>query len=413
MNGKQDSMRRYAECAIVATVLSGVLFFAGCQRAAWRAEDPVLWEKAKAIAHEILIVDTHIDVPYRLAEKMEDVSQETSSDFDYPRAMEGGLDAFFIVVYVPPEKEEEGTAKAFAEKTLDLVQDIVSKHPDKFAVAHSPEEVRAQFGDHRVTFLLAIENGAPLEGDLANVKYFYDRGIRYITLAHGKCNHICDSSYDKERKWHGLSPFGKELVAEMNRLGMIIDVSHLSDESFHAVLEHSRSPVIASHSACRHFTPGMERNMDDAMIGAMAEKGGIIQISFGAMFVNTEVARKSRERWDAIDAYLAEHKLEGEAKDKWVAQYKKAHPVGKATVSDVADHIDHVVQLAGIDHVGIGSDFDGVGDQVPVGLEDVSCYPNLIYELLKRGYSEEDIRKICSENFLRVWTEIVARASCP
>ncbi|MBE0537292.1 MAG: dipeptidase [Phycisphaerae bacterium] len=393
-----------------ATVIIGAMLLAGCRQPLWRAEDRMLLDNAKILARQTLIMDTHIDVPYRLNDKMDDVARGTSGDFDYPRAVKGGLDAFFIVAYVPPEMEQDGTARAFTEKTLDDIQQVVRRHPDKFALARSPEEVRAQFGDGRVSFILAIENGAPVEGDLTNVEHFFRRGVRYITLAHGKCNHICDSSYDNERKWHGLSPFGRELVAEMNRLGMMIDVSHLSDESFYDVLKHSRTPVIASHSSCRHFTPGMERNMDDAMIKAMAEKGGIIHINFGAMFLNPEVARKSKERWDAIDAYLAEHKLEGEARQKWVAEYKKAHPVGSATVADVANHIDHVVALVGIDHVGLGSDFDGVGDQVPVGLEDVSCYPNLIYELLRRGYSEADIRKICGENFLRVWSQILLAA---
>ncbi len=370
----------------------------------------MLLAKAESLAKATLIVDTHIDVPYRLQGDMADVAHGTSSDFDYCRAVKGGLDAFFIVVYVPPEKEDEGTAGVFADETIDEIEEVVRLHPDKFALARGPEEVREQFGDGRVTFIVAIENGAPIEGDTANVQRYFDRGVRYITLAHGKCNHICDSSYDSERKWRGLSPFGRELVAEMNRVGMMIDVSHVSDEAFYEVIETSKAPVIASHSSCRHFTPGMERNMDDAMIKALAERGGIIQISFGAMFVNTEVARKSRERWDAIEAYTAEHKLEGEARAQWVAAYRKANPVGKATVSDVADHIDHVVGLVGVDHVGLGSDFDGVGDQVPVGLEDVGRYPNLIYELLKRGYSEGDIRKICGENFLRVWGRILAAA---
>jgi len=258
---------------------------------------------------------------------------------------------------------------------------------------------------------MAIENGAPIEGDLDNLRHFYDRGVRYITLVHSKCNHICDSSYDKERKWHGLSPFGRELVAEMNRTGMIIDVSHVSDEAFYQVVELSKAPVVATHSSCRHFTPGWERNMDDKMIKRLAEKGGIIQITFGGMFVNTQVHRKNQQAWEVMDAYIARHNLQDEAMDKYVARYRKAHPIGKANVADVAEHIDHAVKLVGIDHVGLGSDFDGVGDQVPVGLEDVSCYPNLIYELLKKGYTEADIAKICAANFLRVWSAIQSSAS--
>ena len=368
-------------------------------------------DKAQKLAQELLIIDTHIDVPHRLEQNPEDISQSTTGDLDYPRAIAGGLDAFFIVAYIPPDKEAEGTAKAYADATLDAVEDIVCRHPDRFELAYSPDDVRAEAGDGRGTFLLAIENAAPIEGSLANLRHYWNRGVRYITLCHGKCNHVCDSSYDSRRKWRGLSPFGRELVAEMNRIGMMIDVSHLSDESFYAVLEHSRTPVIASHSSCRHFTPGMERNMDDDMIKALAAKGGIIQICFGSMFINADVARRSRARSEAIEAYHAEHQDEDkQTRDAWATNYKQTHPVGSATVAEVVDHIDHVAALVGIDHVGLGSDFDGVGDDLPVGLEDVSCYPNLIGELLKRGWSEEDIRKICGENFLRVWTQILAAA---
>jgi len=392
-------------------VLSAVVLLAGCQQLSWRPQDKALWNRADELAHKYMIVDTHMDVPSQLQKKMEDVSQETSGDFDYPRAMTGGLDVVFMAVYVSPKYEEDGVAKAFADETIDLVEGIAKAHSDKFAMAGSPQDAGGQFGKGKVTIVMGMENGAPIEGDLDNLRHFYDRGIRYITLAHSKCNHICDSSYDKERKWRGLSPFGRELVVEMNRTGMIIDVSHVSDETFYQVMELSRAPVVATHSSCRHFTPGWERNMDDEMIKLLAEKGGIIQITFGGMFVNTRVHRKSQQAWEVMDAYIASHNLQDEAMDEYVAKYKKAHPIGKANVTDVAEHIDHAVKLVGIDHVGLGSDFDGVGDNVPIGLEDASCYPNLIYELLKRGYSEQDIKKICAENFLRVWSAIQGSAS--
>jgi membrane dipeptidase len=392
-------------------VLSAVVLLAGCQQLSWRPQDKALWNRADELAHKYMIVDTHMDAPSQLQKKMEDVSQETSGDFDYPRAVTGGLDVAFMAVYVSPKYEEDGVAKAFADETIDLVEGIAKAHSDKFAMAGSPQDAGGQFGKGKVTIVMGMENGAPIEGDLDNLRHFYDRGIRYITLAHSKCNHICDSSYDKERKWRGLSPFGRELVVEMNRTGMIIDVSHVSDETFYQVMELSRAPVVATHSSCRHFTPGWERNMDDEMIKLLAEKGGIIQITFGGMFVNTRVHRKSQQAWEVMDAYIARHNLQDEARDKYVAKYKKAHPIGKANVTDVAEHIDHAVKLVGIDHVGLGSDFDGVDNNVPIGLEDASCYPNLIYELLKRGYSEQDIKKICAENFLRVWSAIQGSAS--
>ncbi|MBN1125842.1 MAG: dipeptidase [Sedimentisphaerales bacterium] len=384
-----------------------VAFLTGCT--SWTQEriDPVLMARAQALAHEVLVLDTHMDIPYRLEEHNEDISQRTEhGDFDYPRARQGGLDAVFVAVYVSPEKEENGTAKTYADKTIDVVESFWSKSPDKFEPARSAEEVERQFGNGKVSLLIGIENGAPIEGDLTNLKHYYDRGVRYITLSHGKSNHICDSSYDPNRQWGGLSPFGRELVQEMNRQGMIIDISHVSDEAFWDVLELSKTPVVATHSGCRHFTPGWERNLSDEMIVALADKGGVVQVAFGGMFVNTRVHQKYRKRWDVMDAYIEKHGLKGHARQQYIEKYCAAHPVGRAHVRDVAMHIDHIARLVGAEHVGLGSDFDGVGEHVPVGLEDASGYPNLIYELLKMDYGEQDIRNICAGNFLRVWKQI-------
>ena len=191
----------------------------------------------------------------------------------------------------------------------------------------------------------------------------------------------------------------------MNRLGMIVDVSHVCDKTFYQIMELSKAPAVATHSSCRHFTPGWERNMDDEMIKLLAEKGGVIQITFGSMFVNGRVNKAAADRRKRINEYAEANKLTGDEKEKYTREFLKENPIGDADVADVAAHIDHAVKLAGIDHVGLGSDFDGVGDYLPNGLKDVSCYPNLIGELLKKGYSERDISKICSENFLRVWSE--------
>ena len=367
--------------------------------------------KAQELAQEIIIIDTHQDVPYRLGKQMEDISQRTEhGDFDYPRARAGGLDAVFMAVYVPAEYEEEGGAYAFANEAISMVEGFASTWPDKFIMARFAADIRRQFGAGRVSLALGLENGAPIEGNLANVKYFDDRGIRYMTLVHAKSNHICDSSFDEERKWHGLSPFGVEVVHEMNRLGMIVDVSHASDEAFYQIMDISKAPVVATHSACRSFTPGCERNMDDEMIRLLAKKGGVIQINFGAMFLNAKVYREFVERRKRIREYIDAHNLKGQARQEYGDQYVKDHPLSEADISDVVANIDHVVKLVGIDHVGFGSDFDGVGDSLPRGLKDVSCYPNLIHELLQKGYSQDDIRKICSENFLRVWSEVEKKA---
>ncbi len=362
---------------------------------------------ANELAQKCIIIDTHQDVPHRLQKKMEDISTRTpSGDFDYPRAREGGLDAVFMAVYVPPDYEQDGGAYAFANETIDMVEGFAPRWPGRFVLARSVSDIREQFGAGKVSIAMGIENGAPIEGDLANLKHFYDRGIRYITPAHSKSNHICDSSFDAERRWHGLSPFGKEVVREMNRLGMIVDVSHVSDDTFYQIMDISEAPVVATHSACRHFTPGCERNMSDEMIKLLARKRGVIQMNFGSMFVNGRVNKEFEARRQYVLEYVETHGLKGEDKQKFGDEYTKTHPLSRADISDVVANIDHVVQLVGIEHVGLGSDYDGVGDNLPEGLEDVSCYPNLIAKLLDKGYTEEDICKICSGNFLRLWSEV-------
>jgi membrane dipeptidase len=362
---------------------------------------------AKELAQKCIIIDTHLDVPYRLQKEMEDISTRTpKGDFDYPRAMEGGLNAVFMAAYVPAEYEEEGGAYAFANETIGMIEGLAQRWPEQFVLARSVADVREQFGSGQVSIAIGIENGAPVEGNLDNVRHFYDRGVRYITPAHSKNNHICDSSFDLERRWHGLSPFGKQLVSEMNRVGMIVDISHVSDDTFYQIMEFSEAPVAATHSACRHFTPGCERNMSDEMIKLLAQKRGVMQVNFGAMFVNGRTNKQFEERRKHVMKHIEARNLKGDEQEKYVEEYAKAHPLSGADISDVVANIDHVVQLVGIEHVGLGSDYDGVGDNLPNGLEDVSCYPNLIDELLKKGYTEEDISKICAENFLRVWSEV-------
>lgn len=369
----------------------------------------------EALAKELLILDGHVDVPWRLEKSStkdgkltEDVTGPTESgDFDYPRAVAGGLDAPFMSIYVSPKFEGKG-AKKVADGLIDVVEGIVAKAPDKFALAPTVASVRANFAAGKISLPMGMENGAPIEGDLANVAYFHGRGIRYITLAHSKDNHISDSSYDKRHTHGGLSKFGEKVVAEMNRVGIMVDVSHLSDDAFEDVMRVSKVPVIASHSSCRHFTPGWERNMSDAMIETLADKGGVIQINFGSTFLSGEI-KDDREKYDAaLDEHLASQKLDPESDEgKAAAQaYAKEHPAPRAGVKTVADHIDHVVKLVGVDHVGLGSDFDGVGDSLPDGLRDVSGYPNLIGELRDRGYDREALEKIASDNVLRVWAAV-------
>jgi membrane dipeptidase len=374
-----------------------------------KPSDLELRKKAERLSKDVIIVDTHVDVPYRLQEKMEDISVRTEEgEFDFPRAKMGGLNAPFMSIYVPSTYETSGGAKAFAEQLIVMVENFATQWPDKFAVAYSVADIRKHFTQGKISLPMGMENGSPIEGNLQNVRYFYDRGIRYITLAHSRNNHICDSSYDPDRKWNGLSPFGKELVAEMNRVGIMIDVSHISDAAFYQVMALSKAPTIASHSSCRAFTPGWERNMDDDMIRLLGANGGVIQINFGSSFLRDEIRTHGQKNTTAINAYFAQHNLKPDdsVAIAYAKEYRAKNKAPYADVKDVADHIDHVVKIAGIDHVGLGSDFDGVGDSLPTGLKDVSYYPNLIFELLKRGYSDDDIRKICSGNTLRVWSAV-------
>ncbi|MCJ8296598.1 MAG: dipeptidase [Colwellia sp.] len=369
---------------------------------------------AEKIAKKYIITDGHIDVPYRLESEFENVAEHTEhGDFDFPRAVAGGLDAPFMSIYIPARLEKTGGSKALADKLITMVEDIVKAAPDKFALAYSTADIKANFAKGIISLPMGMENGSPIEGDLANLKHFYDRGIRYITLTHSKANHISDSSYDENRPAGGLTDFGKTLVAEMNNIGVMVDVSHISDEAFYDVMALTQTPVIASHSSARHFTPGFERNMSDEMIQALAKNDGVIQINFGSSFISQAAIDYGKLRKAAIKVFIAENDLEKKSDEvkAFKEQYKINNPYPFASLSDVLDHFDHVVKLVGINYVGIGSDYDGVGDSLPKNLKDVASYPNLIAGLLKRGYSEQDIAKILSGNVMRVWQAAEAYAA--
>lgn len=371
--------------------------------------DPDNASEARRLAHELILVDTHIDVPYRLTEEMADVSRRTEGgDFDHPRATAGGLDTAFMSIYVPADLQQAGGAKKLADELIDMMEGLANDHPAQFGMVRRVADVKRQFEQGRFGLALGIENGAAIEGRLENLQHFYDRGVRYITLTHSKNNRICDSSYDDERKWNGLSPFGREVVAEMNRLGIMIDVSHVSDDTFWQVIEQTSAPVMATHSSCRHYTPEFERNMSDEMIVALKENGGVIQINFGGSFLDNDYRLARRAMRDSSNAEAEARGLEKDTDEHtaFTREYRKANAVPPVGVARVVDHIDHVVKLVGIDHVGLGSDFDGVGDSLPEGLRDVSEYPNLLRVLLERGYTAADIEKIASGNLLRVWSAV-------
>ena len=368
---------------------------------------PVVSDEANAIAQETIIVDGHIDVPYRVHAKWEDVSVATEGgDFDYPRARKGGLTAPFMSIYVPASLDNSAESTAVAHQLIDLVEAMVYRSPDKFAIAKSVADVKAQFKQGLISLPMGMENGSPVQGSMDNLKTFYERGIRYITLAHSLSNHISDSSYDLRRQWHGLSPFGKELVVEMNNLGIMVDISHVSDDAFYQAVEISKVPVIASHSSLRKYTPGFERNMNDDMVKKLGENGGIVMINFGSSFVSKETQNWRNNLTKQKNKLIAEVGKDDPQVEAFEDKYRAENPYPYSTLSQVLDHIDHVVELIGIDHVGIGSDFDGVGDSLPTGLKDVSAYPNLVQGMLDRGYKRADIEKVLSGNFLRVWSAV-------
>jgi membrane dipeptidase len=370
-----------------------LLFLGSCQRKSTAAlsnkSDAELKVLANELAHKYIITDGHVDLPYRLQVRNFRLTKEylgipiqtDDGDFDYERAKQGGLDAPFMSIYIPASYQVDGGAKNFADSLIDMVQGIAEAHPDKFAIAKSPKDVKAQFKQGLLSLPMGMENGAPIEESLSNVRYFKDRGISYITLTHSKDNQICDSSYDTTRTWNGLSPFGRQVVAEMNKVGIMVDISHVSDSTFYQVMEISKAPCIASHSSVRHFTPGFERNMNDDMLRVLGENDGVIQINFGSTFLDGEIQKQRDALRDKLMAELAAKNLNyrDEAAKAVIAAFQKANPSVYSDVQMVANHIDRVVKIAGIDHVGLGSDYDGVGDSLPTGLKDVSQYPNLYY----------------------------------
>lgn len=370
-------------------------------------------DAAQRLAQDAIIVDTHIDAPSELLSHWADLGFEAPGrEFDYPRARQGGLDVAFMSIYTSPEADAQGTAWQIANEQIDAAEAMVGRHPDKFALLRSPADVERLRKGGRVLLTMGMENGAPIGDDLSKLADFQKRGVRYITLAHSANNRISDSSYAVEKKWGGLSPFGEQVVAEMNRVGIMVDVSHLSDDAIRDVLRVTDVPVIASHSGMRHFTPGFERNISDELALAVAKEGGVVQLVFGTGFVNPKAAADLQAYFGAeVDfdrenaALVAVGKPE-RSKDEFEKAWKDAHPVPVTHIDAVLDQIDYAVKLIGADHVGIGSDFDGVSGNLPVELRSVADYPNLVEGLQKRGHSDADIRKILGGNLLRVWSQV-------
>ena len=363
-------------------------------------------ERARELAQRSLIVDTHIDAPYRAFREAADLGVLVPErEFDYPRARLGGLDVAFMSIFTPA-RSAEGESREVADQLVDLVEALAATQAGKFAIARCTADVERLRGSGRVALALGMENASPLEGTTENLDHFVARGIRYVSLAHSRSNRYADSSYDLNERWQGLSELGRQTVPELNRRGVMVDISHLSDKAAWQVLELSKAPVIASHSSLRHFIPGFHRNMSDDMVKAVAEGSGVVQINFGSGFVSEDARKWAMRRDAAMLAHFVGIEPDAEARRGFREAYAAEHPYPFATVATVLDHIDRAVALAGIDHVGLGSDFEGVGDTLPIGLKDVGDFPNLVAGLLGRGYDDDAIAKILGLNLMRVWREV-------
>lgn len=399
----------------LSTITQGFVFLL-LLGSGWFQDSESLEKRAARIHSEVMTVDTHVDTPLMLLQSDFDLGErhdprKRGGKVDLPRMKEGGLDAIFFAVFVGQgDRTPDGNEKA-KERALgifDAIHEAVRSHPDQAELALNPEDAYRIEKEGKRAIYIGMENGHPIGKDLSSIKRYYDLGARYITLCHTRNNDICDSSTD-EAEHDGLSSFGEKVVAEMNRLGMIIDVSHISDEAFHDVMRVSKVPVIASHSCARALCDS-PRNLDDDMLKKLAENGGVIQMCILSSYVKTPDPNPERDA--ARDALRKKYgnfsdlseELRKKARDEWYALEKK-YPRQLATVSDVVDHIDHIVSVAGIDHVGIGTDFDGGG-----GVKDcydVSEMENITIELIRRDYSEEQVRKIWGGNFMRVFREVV------
>lgn len=373
--------------------------------------------QARRILDGTPLIDGHNDLPWALRQTYHsdpfavDLSTnlDASTDLhtDIPRLRAGGVGGQFWSVYVPASLPPVEAAKATFEQ-IDVVRRLVAAHPDDLALATTAADIERIHRQGRIASLIGIEGGYSIDDSLGLLREFHEAGVRYMTLTHSATTSWADSATDAP-KWGGLNPFGEQVVREMNRLGMMVDLSHVSEETMLDAMRVSDAPVIFSHSSARSVT-GHARNVPDSVLGRMAEDGGVVMVTFVPSFVSETVRAWGAER-SAEDARLkALNPGSPEAVTAGMRTWAEAHPVPTAGIDDVVAHIEHVRAVAGIDHVGLGGDFDGVGS-LPVGLEGVDGYPRLLAALMQRGWSEADIRKLAGENVLRVMRQVEAVAS--
>lgn len=400
-----------------------LIFSAGSYETACRVDlqKESVESRARNIHDRVLTVDTHCDTTSRLLDKNWDIGvrhpsgEPGSGKIDLPRMAEGGLDAEFFAAFVgQDERTERGYSKAKtgAMEQIEAIHRMCEKYASLVGLAVTPDDAYRLEKEGRRAAFIGMENGYPIGKNLSNLEEYYAKGVRYVTLCHGRDNDICDSATDREKpEDNGLTEFGKEVVAACNRLGMMIDVSHASDKSFYDVLKVTRAPVIASHSSCRGLCDS-PRNLSDGMIRALAANGGVIQICFLSSYLRTPKPNPEREK--ALQELRARYGSFRQIKDEALRQKMRQEwedidskfPQEKATVKDVVDHIDHVVRLAGADFVGVGTDFDGGGGVD--GCDDVSQMFRVTEEFVRRGYTEKEIAKIWGGNIMRVFRRVAA-----
>ena len=373
------------------------------------AQDPHM-EKARRVLEAVPLVDGHNDLPWYIRTDFKqapldveayDLRRPTSGNTDLARLQRGMVGGQFWSVYVPGDYRDSGFARVQLEQ-IDIARRVIAKYPEVLQPAFTAQDIWTAHAAGRVGSLLGAEGGHVIENSLGTLRAYFDLGVRYMTLTHNVTLDWADAAADTA-KHGGLTRFGEEVVREMNRLGMLVDLSHVSPATMSDALNVTEAPVIFSHSSARALTD-VPRNVPDSILTRLKSNGGVVMVTFVPGFVSQKIADRNRTR----AAHLAEMQRRSPrdtvAVNRAMAQWDTANPAPKATLGDVADHIDHVKRVAGINHVGIGSDFDGTDNQLPVGLEDVSTFPVLLAELSRRGWSEEDLRKLAGENVLRVMT---------
>jgi membrane dipeptidase len=427
--------QRKLRCIIIALTLLGLLPLAGrvASRAANNAalaqqpmatppvpsptpttptapvRDERLWSEALRLHRKALVVDTHNDITSMMTDEDYDLGTSSAGKYhtDIARMKAGGLTAEFFSVYVDKKYAKEGGSARRAMDMIDMVYRAVERHPDDLLFATTAADIRRAKREGKIASLMGIEGGHAIENSLSALRDFYRLGIRYMTLTHNNTNDWADAARDEARH-NGLTEFGHEVVREMNRLGMLVDVSHVSDKTMSDVLDTSTAPIIASHSSARALND-QPRNIPDELLRRISKNGGVVMINFYPGFIDRKYAEADKAR-DArlkpqLDALGVEFKDDPKRLAEETKKLEATDPLPPSPpLSVLIDHIDYVARVAGIDHVGLGSDFDGV-PSLPLGMKDVSELPNITYELLRRGYSEKDIRKVLGENFLRVFTE--------